>query len=378
MSIPVTKPYFDEDEAKAIVECLQSGWVVQGPRVAEFEKRWANLIGVKHATATTSCTTALHLALLGVGVGTGDEVIVPAFSWIATANAVAYCGAKPTFVDIDLNTFNIDPAKIEEKISKRTKALMPVHQFGLSADMDRINLIAREFNLPVIEDAACACGTRYKGQQAGSLGDVGCFSFHPRKAITTGEGGMITTNNKEFASMFQILRSHGASESDLARHRDGKFGLPEFKQLGYNYRMTDIQAAIGLAQMDKMEWILQQRRQRAKRYTDMLADLPGLNLPESSIDYEHAYQSYVVLLNDRASISRDLVARGLQERKISARPGTVSLPHTTYYASRYQIDPQEFPNSLKAEALSLTLPLYATMSREEQSFVVGALYEVVK
>jgi dTDP-4-amino-4,6-dideoxygalactose transaminase len=377
MPIPVTKPYLGEEEAQAVTECLQSGWVVQGPRVAEFEQQWARIVGVDHATATTSCTTALHLALLGVGVKPGDEVIVPAFTWISTANAVEYCGARPVFVDIDLRTFNLDPAHVEDKITPRTKALLPVHQFGLSADMDALNAVARKYGLPVVEDAACACGTRYQGRTAGGLGDVGCFSFHPRKAITTGEGGMITTNDPDLAALFQVLRSHGAGESDLSRHQQGRFGLPQFSSLGFNYRMTDIQAAIGLSQLKKLEWVLDQRRWLAERYNDLIADIPFLQRPSVPAGYTHAYQSYVVLVDDQASLSRDEIARRLQSAQISARPGTVSIPHTAYYSQKYDLASDACPMSLKAEAQSMALPLYATMTETEQQLVVSALHEIL-
>jgi len=272
VNVPITKVCLGEEEIKAVAERLLGGWVVQGPKVREFEEAFAKYVGARFARATTSCTTALHLALLGLGVGPGDEVIVPALTYVATANAVLYCGATPIFVDIDLRTFNIDVTAIEAKLSARSKVIVPVHEFGLAADMAPLMEIANRRGLAVLEDAACATGSRYRGRHVGTFGRAGCFSFHPRKAITTGEGGMIVTDDEAIARHAEILRSHGASVSDFARHQNpGSFELPAFDELGFNYRMTDIQAAIGVEQMKKLASILSQRQQRAARYTELLS-----------------------------------------------------------------------------------------------------------
>jgi len=264
MIIPITKPYFTKNEVEAVKKVIESGWVVQGPKVKEFEEKFAKFVGAKYAIAVNSCTAALHLSLSASGIGPNDEVIVPAFTFIATANVVEYLGAKPVFVDIDPKTFNINPLKIEEKINKKTKAIIPVHLFGLSADMEPILKIARKYKLKVIEDAACGLGTLYKGKHVGTFGETGCFSFHPRKAISCGEGGMITTNSKKHNEILRSLRDHGASMSDLARHQKGLPMLPEYNLLGFNYRMSDIEAAILIEQMKKVNWILKERRKRAE------------------------------------------------------------------------------------------------------------------
>lgn len=369
MNIPVTKPVIGEEEAAAVAECLSSGWLVQGPKVAQFEDLWSGFTGSVHSRATTSCTTALHLALLAVGVGPGDEVIVPAFTWVATANAVEYCGATPVFVDIDLPTFNIDSALIEARISSRTKAVVPVHEFGLSADMAPIMAIAERHGLKVVEDAACACGALYGNQHVGTFGDAGCFSFHPRKAITTGEGGMVTTADADIAHTVEVLRSHGAEASDLQRHTSGRgFTLPEFARLGYNYRMTDIQAAIGIVQMGRLQDILDARIAVAHRFSAELAGTERLTTPTEPPTSRHVYQSYVTMIDDSVD-DRDRIALALQSHGIATRQGTHAVHALKYYRSKYDLSNEDFPNAWKADRQSLTLPVYAGMTDEEMSFV---------
>src|SRR3989338_4039590 len=255
--IPISKPYFNKQEEKVISDVIRSGWVMQGPRVSEFEEEFAKYVGSKYAVAVSSGTAALHLSLLAIGVKAGDEVIIPSFSFIATANSVVHCGASPVFIDIDQRTYNIDPKRVEEylanavkKNSKKIKAIMPVHQLGMPADMDYIMTIAKKYNLYVVEDAACALGSEYKGRKAGNIGDVGCFSFHPRKIITTGEGGMITTNDKKVAEKVRLLRNHGMTISPHERNKKVTIKKEEYPLVGYNYRMTDLQGAIGLVQIE--------------------------------------------------------------------------------------------------------------------------------
>jgi perosamine synthetase len=381
--IPITRPLFDQEEEKSILESLRSGWVVQGPKVAEFERLFAEYTGAKHAIATTSCTTALHLALIAAGVNAGDEVIVPAFTWIATANVVEYVGAKPIFCDIDLATYNIDVEQIETKITEKTKAIIPVHLFGLCADMDPIMELARRHDLQVVEDAACALGAWYGDRHAGTFGTAGCFSFHPRKAITTGEGGILITDDDEVAGLCRALRDHGASVSDLARH-EGKraFLLTEFNVLGFNYRMTDIQGAMAVAQMGKLKSILEARSARAERYNGMLEDAELIQLPAVPEGCAHGYQSYVCLLQaeqpDLDNVvelheKRNQLMENLEDQGISTRQGTHSVHMLGYYRIKYGMEESDFPRSFSADKLTLTLPLYPQMTDAEQERVVQSL-----
>jgi perosamine synthetase len=386
MKIPITKPCFGEKEGKAILETLRSGWVVQGPKVAEFERLFADFTGAKYAIATTSCTTALHLSLVAMGIGSGDEVILPSFTFVATANVVEYTGATPVFCDIDLNTFNIDVEQIRNKINRKTKAIIPVHLFGLSADMKPIKEIAKRHGLRVIEDAACGMGSYYHGEHVGTFGDVGCFSFHPRKAITTGEGGMLTTGDESLMVTFKSLRDHGASKSDLDRHVDrGGSLLPEFNQLGYNYRMTDIQGALGIAQMAAAREIIAVRKARAEKYHQMLKDEQWLKTPECPDGSIHSYQSYVCLLKlkdhswnskqpNTEQISflnkrRNDLMEQLGANGIAVRQGTHAVHALGYYKRKYRLKTEDYMNSFIAERLSITLPLYAQMNDDEQDFV---------
>lgn len=371
MNIPITKPFFDDAEANAVAEVLKSGWLVQGPKVKEFEEKFAQFVGAKHAIAVTSCTTALHLSLAALGIGEGDEVIVPAFTFVATANACEYQKAKPVFVDIDLRTFNIDPAKIEAAITPKTKAIIPVHLFGLSADMEPITAIAKKYNLKVIEDAACGFGSFYKNKHVGAFGDTGCFSLHPRKAITCGEGGVITTNSDEAAELLRSLRDHGSSMSDLARHKQGLPMLPEYNRLGYNYRLTDLQGAVILEQMKKAEKILNERKRRAEIYDEALKNSEKFKIPFVYDDSIHSYQSYVLTMKSGAS--RDEIADKLIKEGIGIRQGTHSVPHLGYYRQKYGYTDADFPNSFKAEKQTMTIPLFATMTDEEQRFVIQSL-----
>lgn len=381
--IPITRAIFDETDLALIQEPLKSGWVVQGPFVKEFERLFCEMSGAEHSLATTSCTTALHIAMAALGVGPGDEVLVPAFTWIATANCVEYLGATPVFVDIDLRTFNVDPAKIEEKITPRTRGIIPVHMFGLLADMAPVMEIARRHGLFVVEDAACAFDSWYRGKHAGTFGEFGAFSFHPRKAITTGEGGMLTTASAERAALASSLRDHGASRSDFQRHNQkASFLLAEYPHLGFNFRMTDIQGALGVGQMRKSADIMASRRAAAARYDALLADVPWLQLPFRHDDYVHGFQSYVCLFEpENASLERvegaherrNALMTGLEEQGIITRQGTHSAAHTAFYARKYGITPEHYPNAYLAERMSLTLPLYAGMTEEEQRTVADAL-----
>ncbi|MDH4182698.1 MAG: DegT/DnrJ/EryC1/StrS family aminotransferase [Nitrospinota bacterium] len=386
MKIPITKPIFDESDFEAIAGPLKTGWLVQGPNVKRFEDLFAEFVGAKHAIATTSCTTSLHLSLLALGVGPGDEVIVPSFTFVATANAVEYTGATPVMCDVDTATFNIDIARLKDLAGRRMKhgklkAIIPVHLFGLGADMDSINALAGGLGLKVIEDAACAFGSRGPGWSAGAAGAMGCFSFHPRKAITTGEGGMITTNNDELAEKARILRDHGASKSDFSRHTEkGGSLLPEYNLLGFNYRMTDIQGALGVSQMNKAQVILDGRAAGAKRYDDTLR-VGWLKRPEAPAGYFHSYQSYVCLVDKErfgadvqaANIFRNRLMARLEEKGVTVRQGTHAVHTLGYYREKYGLKEEDFPSSLEADRLSLTLPLYAGIGAPEQDYVVETI-----
>jgi perosamine synthetase len=385
MKIPITKPYFDEAERQAVIEPLESGWVAQGPKVKEFEDAVRTFAGAAHACATTSCTTALHLALIAAGVGPGDEVILPAFTFVASANAVEYTGAKPVFVDIDLDTFNVATSCVEAAITVRTKAIIPVHLFGLCCEMEPILDLAAKHSLRVIEDAACAIGGFYRGKHAGTMGDTGCLSFHPRKSITTGEGGMVLTNDGTIAHYVEILRDHGAEISDLARHAGKGLLLSEYNNCGYNYRMTDIQGALGVTQMRKLPFILERKRTLAARYCDALADLKWLQLPVVPNGYEHGYQSFVCLfqpesLNEinserlsRLHQMRNQLMSRLNDQGISTRQGTHAVHALGYYRTKYTLEPWDYRKSWIAEHLTLALPLYPQMTDQEQAFVCDAL-----
>lgn len=382
-NIPITRTVFGPEEMRAVQLPLESGWIVQGPYTRQFEQRFAAFTGAGHAAATSSCTTALHIAVAALGLAPGDEVIVPAFTWVSTANVVEYMGARPVFCDIDLRTFNIDVDLIEKLITPRTVGIIPVHLFGLCADMRPILDLARRYGLWVVEDAACSFGGWYHGQHSGTFGDAGCFSFHPRKSITTGEGGMLTTGRDDLAALAATLRDHGASRSDLVRHH-GKaaFLLAEYNHLGYNYRMTDIQGALGCAQMERAEWILAARAERAHRYDEMLSAIAWLETPLVPDGYVHGYQSYVTLFRpeaptlenvERLHEQRNTLMAQLEEQGIATRQGTHAPVLLGYYTQKYGLRPDDFPAAYLADRLSLTLPLYPQMSDDEQDRVVEAL-----
>jgi perosamine synthetase len=386
--IPITKPVFGELEREALLQPLDTCWVVQGPHVKRFEEHFSTFTGARHSIATTSCTTALHLGVVALGVQPGDEVIVPAFTWVATANVVECLQAKPVFCDVDLKTFNIDVGGIEPLITSRTVGIIAVHLFGLCADMAPILDIAKRRGLWVIEDAACAFGSEYHGRHAGTFGEVGCFSFHPRKSITTGEGGMLTTQRADLDRLVRSLRDHGAARSDYDRHTGQEaFLLADFPHVGFNYRMTDIQGALGCAQMERAKWILDERLKRARFYDRALASSEWLQVPAIPEGYVHGYQAYVCLFRpespglantDAMYRRRNAIMTRLEQRGISTRQGTHAAALTKYYSGRYGIRPEQFPDAYMAERLTLTLPLYAQMTEEDQERVVTELQHAFK
>jgi dTDP-4-amino-4,6-dideoxygalactose transaminase len=372
-NIPISLPVTGEEEWLATKDPLMSGWLTSGPKVREFEELFAQRHKVKHALAVTSATTALHLALVALEVGPGDEVIVPAFTWVSTANVVLYCGATVVFADINPATFNMDPEDLKKKITPRTKAIIPVHLFGLCADMDSIREIAGD--IPLVEDGACAAGAAYKGVPAGGLGTIGCFSFHPRKSVTTGEGGMITTNDDRFAETISMLRNHGASISEEQRHHGPRpYILPDFNLLGYNYRMTDLQGAVGVVQLKKLDQFIDERAEWAAWYTTQLADVEWLKTPQFGADYKHGWQSFVTMVDEtKAPISRNQIMEKLQENGISTRPGTHAVHMLNFYAQKYNVKASDFPGAKTANDMSMAIPLHNRMVAEDYYYVVEVL-----
>jgi len=372
--IPITRPFVGEEEARAAAEVVRSGWLSQGACVQRFEEAIASRLGIRHAIATTNCTTALHLALIAAGVGPGDEVICPSFSFIATANAIVHAGATPVFVDIDPRTYTIDPALVERAISPRTRAIMPVDQIGLAADIPAIRAIAARHGLRVVEDAAPALGATIGETPVGALSDFTCFSFHPRKSITTGEGGIIVTDDDAAAGHLRAIRSHGASLSDLARHGAATIVEEEYHELGYNCRMTDIQAAIGLIQLEKLDTILAERRRLALRYTALFAGHPRIAPPYEPPGRQHTYQSYCVRLSTRKPLLQ--VRQEMADLGIATRRGVMAIHLQAYY--RQRMPDVVLPETERATEETLLLPLYVGLSEEEQQRVVEALDRVVR
>lgn len=376
-SIAISLPSTGEDEWLATREPLVSGWLTQGPKVAAFEKAFAEYHAVSHALATTSCTTGLHLILAAMGIGPGDEVIVPAFTWVATANVVVYCGATPVFADVSCMTYNIDPADVAHRITPRTKAIIAVHLFGLCADMDALRVVVPP-HIPIIEDAACAAGANYKGTPAGGLGLAAAFSFHPRKSITTGEGGMVTTNNATLSDTANMLRNHGAAISEEQRHKGPRpYLLPEFNLLGYNYRMTDLQGAVGLVQLRKLGQFVAERAKWADFYSRELANIKWLKTPSEPAGGQHAWQAYVVYIDPRqAPMARNAIMERLQDIGISTRPGTHAVHMLGYYRDRFGLKPDDYPQAKGCNDYTMAIPLHNKMGADDFQYVVDALNSV--
>lgn len=397
--LPVTIPYFTEEELKNVEKVLNSGWVAQGPVVSEFEKAIAAHEHALEGVAVTSCTSALHLAMAANGMKEGMDVIAPSFTFVATANAIVETGATPILADIRQETFNIDAAKVRELIHTRYEhrdrsfvnketgnvlwGIVPVHEFGLCCDMLEINQIAEEYHLKVIEDAACALGAKIADTHQGGFGNPSCVSFHPRKSITTGEGGMVLTNDHAFAKRMRELRTHGSTVSADSRHQGGGFLLPEFHEAGYNYRMTDIQAAVGMAQVQKLDYIIEEKRKRAKIYDAFIArQIPEFITPYVPEGYYHTYQSYVCMLNLQAlhltstaegGRYRNMLLQKLEDVGIATRQGTHAVHMLGYYRKRFGYQPKDLPNAYACDHLSITLPLYVQMTDEDQEYVVETI-----
>jgi perosamine synthetase len=388
-NIPIAKPWIGEAEAEAAKRPIMSGWVTQGPEVAAFEQEFAAYVGAKHACAVSNCTTALHLALLAVGVQPGDEVITVSHSYIATSNSIRYCGATPVFVDIEPQTFNINPILIEAAISPRTRAVLVVHQIGMPCDLKAVLDVAHQYSLPVIEDAACAIGSEIlwdeQWEKIGKPhGDIACFSFHPRKVITTGDGGMLTTANPEWDKQFRLWRQHGMSVSDTVRHGAKQVIAESYPILGYNYRMTDIQAAVGREQLKRLPEIVARRRYLADRYQQMLADIPGLKLPTEPTWARSNWQSYCVRLPERCD--QQQVMQTMLDAGVSTRRGIMCTHREPAYRNEpwscgiaqaeCRCEPGEcdrLRESEQAQDHTILLPLFYQMTEKEQDYVIQVL-----
>lgn len=370
--IPVMIPWLGEEEARAASDAVLSGWVAQGPRVAAFEKAFAERVGAEHGIAVSSCTTALHLSLVALGLGPGDEVVVPSLSFIATANAVRYVGAEPVFADVDPDTGNLTPATVDAVLTPRTRAVLVVHQGGVPADVHSLRAACADRDLPLVEDAACAIGSTVGGKPVGHGALLAAWSFHPRKLVTTGEGGMITTDDAEWATRLRRLREHGMSASAAERHASNKPVLEQYLEVGYNYRMTDVQAAIGLVQLGKLDAMIARRRELAARYDALLRDVTGLTPVRDPAHGQSNFQSYWVQLAEDFPVGRDDLLAALAEAGVSARRGIMASHLEPAYADHPSVP---LPVTERISHHSLILPLFHTMTEAQQDRVVAALGE---
>jgi perosamine synthetase len=374
--IPIAKPFLDEREADAARRAILSGWITQGPEVAAFEREFAECVGAPHACAVSNCTTALHLALLATGVQTGDEVITVSHSYIATANSVRYCGATPVFVDIDPDTFNMNPDLIEAAISPLTRAVLCVHQIGMPCDLSRIAGLAQKYGLPLIEDAACAIGSEvlWNGvwERIGKPhGDVACFSFHPRKVLSTGDGGMITTRHQDWDAKFRLWRQHSMSVPDTVRHAASSIIFESYPEIGFNYRMTDVQAAIGREQLKRLPELVARRREKASVYHSLLSEIAGLRLPTEPDWARSNWQSYCVRLPH--DVDQKDVMQALLNDGIATRRGIMCAHREPAYTKESWVAPQPLTASEHAQDECILLPLFHQITPEEQQFVASRL-----
>ncbi|GHA48908.1 aminotransferase DegT [Salinimicrobium marinum] len=372
--IPLAKPYLTEEEAQAAYDTILSGWITQGPRVQEFEEKFAVYTGAPYAVAVSNCTTALHLSMIVAGVGPGDEVICPSLSYIATANAIRYVGATPVFADVLKGSSNLDPVETEKKITSKTRAILVVHQLGMPADINAFHELCGKYQLQLIEDAACAAGSQYMGNKIGFHSELVCFSFHPRKVISTGDGGMITTNRKDYYERLKLLRQHGMSVNDRVRHESDKLIFEEYLEVGYNYRMTDIQASVGIRQLEKLDWIVKERRKIAAQYNTAFNHVPGIILPQEEDGSYCNYQSYSVYLSKDCVIDRNTLMQALLDAGIASRRGVMTIHREKAYQ---QYNQEELPVSEDINERSIILPLFIPMAQEEVQQVVNVFLRLL-
>ncbi len=373
--IPVAMPSFGEEEERLVVEAIRSGWVTQGPRVADFERAFAAAVGAPEAVAVTSATAALFLALRAAGIGPGDEVIVPSLSFIASANAIAHTGGTPVFAEIDARTYNLDPDAAAAAVTERTRAVLVVHQLGLPCDLVRFEELARRHDLQLVEDAACAAGSLYRGRPVGSSGHLCCFSFHPRKLLVTGEGGMIALGDRDLASRLRRIRHQGMSASDLERSRRDHVVIESYPEIGFNFRMSDLQGALGLAQLPKLDRFVERRRALAARYDEAFADLRPVETPFVPDYAVPNYQSYIVRLRGADRARRQAVLDALLGRGVASRRGLMACHLEPCYRGARVANTLTLTE--EAEAQTLILPMYFDLSDEDQDYVIRQLRAVV-
>ncbi|MCF4102175.1 DegT/DnrJ/EryC1/StrS family aminotransferase [Gillisia sp. M10.2A] len=372
--IPIAKPYLTVEEAQAAYDTILSGWITQGPKVQKFEEDFAAYTGAKYAVAVSNCTTALHLSMIVAGISEGDEVICPSLSYIATANSIQYVGATPIFAEVQPANYNLDLVDVESKITNKTKAILLVHQIGMPANIDDFKILCEKYNLKLIEDAACAAGAAYNEQKIGSHSELVCFSFHPRKVISTGDGGMITTNREDYYNRLKLLRQHGMSVNDRVRHVSDKVIFEDHLEVGYNYRMTDIQASVGIMQLEKLDWIVNERRKIAQAYNKAFKDLDYIRLPLEGSGVFSNYQSYSIYLKPSCPIDRNTIMQKLLDKGIATRRGIMNTHRETAYTRNHEV--YNLPVSEDLQDRSVILPLFVPMSKDEVDYIIDSFIEI--